>query len=52
MSAQPIPKKMSEEHLAFEHAGEFKHEYVNGEIIEETLAFSEVYKKVSFPKET
>lgn len=36
MSAiQPLPYKMSEEeYLAFERASEFKHEYVNGEIID------------------
>jgi Uma2 family endonuclease len=36
MSAiQPLPHKMSEEeYLAFERASEFKHEYVNGEIID------------------
>jgi Uma2 family endonuclease len=36
MSAiQPLPHKMSEEeYLAFDRASEFKHEYVNGEIID------------------
>jgi Uma2 family endonuclease len=42
MSAQPVHSKMSEEeYLAFERASEFKHEYVNGEIMDMAGASNE-----------